>query len=121
MEFKYLNDEYYKVLDKIYNIIKYENHCNLLLYSRNNVCDIKEKFLKVLQTIEPSNKKIKINGDLIYESSELYYSINCRINKPEIFIEFIKEITNTFNYYTCRLNYIILDNINVLNKKNIEQ
>ena len=121
MEIEYLNDEHYKVLDKIYNIIKNKDHCNLLLYSRNNVESIKNKFLKVLQFIEPSNKQNKINGEFIYESSEIYYSINCKLNKPEIMIDFIKEITNTFNYYTCNKHYIILENTQLLNIKTTEK
>jgi hypothetical protein len=117
MNYNYINDEHYKTLHKIFNIIRYKNHPSILLYGDVSI-NKQDKFISVLNDIYPSiNHKNKYK-DIYYESSDIYYSINCKnINEKQDLINFIKEIISTYNHYSDSLNYIILYNFEYLDRK----
>jgi hypothetical protein len=117
MNYNYINDEHYKTLHKIYNIIKNKNHPGILLYGDISI-NKQEKFICVLNDIYPSINYENKYKDICYKSSDIYYTINCKnINEKQDLITFIKEIISTYNHYSGSFNYIILYNFEYLEAK----
>ena len=89
----------------IENLIKHKNHCNLLLYKNYT------KYLKILKS--RFNDKYIYNKsfcDVNYIQTQSYYEIISYENRDN-FINFIKSISATDNYYINTNKYIILINI----------
>ena len=93
----------YKDAYKVYKILINENHPNIILYGNKNIN--KKSFIKVIiNNIFKINENIKImDEDIYYEYNDYYYYFNVNKIKHDIknsFINIIKNITNSYNYYT---------------------
>ena len=89
----------------MYNLLKYKNHCNILLY--NNFQDTLDK-LKFI--FNDRNISEKIYNDLVYIETKTYFQI-CSYKKRNTFIQFVKTICSTDNYYVNTSKYLIIINI----------
>jgi len=105
----YLNLFYYKQSHQIYNLLKNDNHPNLLFYNNDNDnINIVELILTIL------NDKFNIIYPQLFEnkfyhSNSYYYVINCSILTIEK-INTIHMIIQSFYYYHQNYKYIILFN-----------
>ena len=94
----YLNLFYYKQSHQIYNLLKNDNHPNLLFYNNDNDnINIVELILTIL------NDKFNIIYPQLFEnkfyhSNSYYYVINCSILTIEK-INTIHMIIQSFDYY----------------------
>ena len=118
MRIKDLNN--YKDGYKIYKIINDKNHPNLIIKNPNS--NNKEFIYTILNEYFFLNKKNIIptisNEEIHYEYTDIYYYFDMKKIKLDIknsFINNIKKITNTYNYYNDKNNYIILDNYEIIN------
>ena len=109
----------YKDAYKINKLINNVDHPNIILYGNNDIN--KSLFIKVILNsfFRINNNEMKImNEDIYYEYNDYYYYFNVNKIKHDLknsFINIIKNITNTYNYYTKKFNYIILDNFENIN------
>ena len=113
---KILDLENYKDAYKIFNILKIINHPNLILYGTKNIK--KTEIIKtVLNTIFNNEKNI-IDEELNYEYNDYYYyfdMLKIKYSQKKNFLDIIKSIINSYNYYTTEFNYIIFDNFDSIN------
>lgn len=113
---KFLNLHNYKEAYKIYNLLQIKNHTNLIIHSNKNVD--KTEFIKVIMEDIFKAKTKTIDDDIRYEYNEYYYyfnMLNIKYSQKKKFTGVIKDIVNSYNYYTGFCNYIILDNFNDIN------
>ena len=109
----------YKDGYKIYKIINDKNHPNLIIKNPNS--NNKEFIYTILNEYFFLNKNIIptiSNEEIHYEYTDIYYYFDMKKIKLDIknsFINNIKKITNTYNYYNDKNNYIILDNYEIIN------
>ena len=89
----------------IFQLLKYKNHCNLLLYNDylNTLNILKSRF---------NDKHIYKQKyiDVEYTKTNTYYQINNYKNRNNL-INFIKSICSTDNYYVDTNKYLIIVNI----------
>ena len=109
----------YKDAYKVYKILIKKNHPNIILYGNKNIN--KKSFIKVIinNFLKINDNVMKImNEDIYYEYNDYYYYFNVDKIKHDIkntFINIIKNIINSYNYYTKKYNYIIIDNFDKIN------
>ena len=109
----------YKDAYNVYKILINKNHPNIILYGNKNIN--KKTFIKVIinNILKINDNVTKImNEDIYYEYNDYYYYFNVNKIKHDIkntFINIIKNITNSYNYYTKKYNYIIIDNFEKIN------
>jgi len=105
----------YKYAYMIYKILLNENHPNIIIYGK----DISKDFiLTILEELFCIKKKVIYNEEIYYEYNDIFYYFDIRKIKLDIkntFINTIQKITKTYNYYTNKNNYIIIDNFNKIN------
>ena len=89
----------------IESILKYKNHCNLLLY--NDYTDTLNKFKSSFND-KHIYKQTYI--DVEYTETKTYYQIDNYKNRIN-FINFVKSICSTDNYYIDTNKYLIIVNI----------
>ena len=112
---------HYKIGYKLYNFISNNNHPNLLIHGINN--SGKTLLIKtVLNDLFNINKYTKIENlteNISYEQSDFHYYFDLKlVNNDLKFIDFIKEVVKSYNYYTNKYNYILLDNFEYLSSLN---
>ena len=75
--------------------------------------------LNDLFDINKYTKKELLTENIIYERSDFHYYFDLKlVNNDLKFIDFIKEIVKSYNHYTNKYNYIILDNFEHLSNLN---
>jgi hypothetical protein len=89
----------------MYDLLKYKNHSNILIY--NNFQYTLDKLKSSFNDRNISEKKY---NDLVYIETKTYFQI-CSYKKRSTFIEFIKSICSTDNYYVNTSKYLIIVNI----------
>jgi DNA polymerase III delta prime subunit len=112
---------HYKIGYKLYNFISNNNHPNILIHGINN--SGKTLLIKtVLNDLFNINKYTKIENlteNISYERSDFHYYFDLKLVNNNIkLIDFIKEVVKSYNYYTNRYNYILLDNFEYLSTLN---
>ena len=112
---------HYKIGYKLYNFICNNNHPNILIHGINN--SGKTLLIKtVLNDLFNINKYTKIENlteNISYERSDFHYYFDLKLVNNNIkLIDFIKEVVKSYNYYTNRYNYILLDNFEYLSTLN---
>ena len=108
----------YKEAFKIYKLLLNKNHSNIFIYGDSSIN--KSLFIKTILTefFKIKGKNILVNEDIKYEYNDYYYYFNVKGIKYDIknkFINTIKPIVNSFNYYTDLSNYIIIDHFDYIN------
>ena len=108
----------YKDGYKVYKLLINENHPNIILYGNNEIN--KTLFIKViLNNFFKINSELNIvKEDIYYEYNNYYYYFNVKKIRHDLkntFINIIKNISNSYNYYTHKFNYIIIDNYDLIN------
>jgi len=108
----------YKEAFKIYKLLLNKNHSNIFIYGESNIN--KTLFIKTILTdfFRIKGKNTFVDGDIKYEYNDYYYYFNVKGIKYDVknkFINIIKPIVNSFNYYTGLSNYIIIDNFDYIN------
>lgn len=114
MDFNYKSETiFYKEKEHIRKILKNNHHPNIILYGMTGIGKtqlihnvIKEKF----------GELNKVNNDkIIMESNNscYYFNISLIIDK-DYFIKYIKDIIKSYDYYTDKLKYIIIDNYELI-------
>ena len=107
----------YKDAYKIFKIISDKNHPNIILNGKM----IKKEFIITILNEYFLKKNIKnsiYDEEIYYEYNDIYYYYDIKRIKLDIkntFINTIKKITGSYNYFTNKNNYIILDNYNFIN------
>ena len=107
----------YKDAYKIYKIISDKNHPNIILNGKI----IKKEFIITILNEYFFKKNIQnsiYDEEIYYEYNDIYYYFDIKRIKLDIkntFINTIKKITASYNYFTNKNNYIILDNYNFIN------
>ena len=106
----------YKDAYKIYKILLHKNHSNLIIYGKLE----KKVFIKTILDEYFQNKEtINIyDEEIYYEYNSYYYYFNIKkikLDTKDSFIKTIKKISKSYNYFTDKNNYIILDNYDKIN------
>lgn len=99
----------YKLFYKLYFFIKNNNHPYIILYGNKSVG--KTYLIKRLFAYKYSTplKQIK-NESYNLSMNNNYYYFNCStINDKVVFLNYFKEIIRSYDYYTDKSKYIILD------------
>lgn len=112
---------HYKIGYKLYNFISNKNHPNILVHGINNSGKtlLIKTVLNDLFNINKYTNKEYLTDNIIYEKSDLHYYFDLKlVNNDLKFIDFIKDIVKSYNYYTNKYNYIILDNFEYLSNLN---
>ena len=112
---------HYKIGYKLYNFISNNNHPNILIHGLNNSGKtlLIKTVLNDLFNIKKYTNKENLTDNIIYERSEFHYYFDLKLVNNNIkFIEFIKEVVKSYNHYTKKYNYIILDNFETLSNLN---
>ena len=112
---------HYKLGYKLYNIISNNNHPNLLIHGINGSGKtlLIKTVLNDLFDINKYTKKELLTENIIYERSDFHYYFDLKlVNNDLKFIDFIKDIVKSYNHYTNKYNYIILDNFEYLSNLN---
>lgn len=112
---------HYKIGYKLYNFISNKNHPNILVHGINNSGKtlLIKTVLNDLFNINKYTNKEYLTDNIIYEKSYLHYYFDLKlVNNDLKFIDFIKDIVKSYNYYTNKYNYIILDNFEYLSNLN---
>lgn len=112
---------HYKLGYKLYNIISNNNHPNLLIHGVNGSGKtlLIKTVLNDLFNINKYTKKELLTENINYERSDYHYYFDLKlVNNDLKFINFIKDIVKSYNYYTNKYNYIILDNFEYLSNLN---
>ena len=86
-------------------ILKYKNHCNLLLYN-----DYIDTLNKLKSSFNDKHISKKTSLDVEYTETKTYYQIDNYKNRNNL-IYFIKSICSTDNYYVETNKYLIIVNI----------
>jgi len=89
----------------MYNLLKYKNHSNILLYN-----EYQDTLNKLKSSFNDRNISEKIYNDLKYIETKTYFEISS-YKKRETFIDFVKIICSTDNYYVNTSKYLIIINI----------
>tara|TARA_B100001057_G_C22727649_1_gene902389 strand:- start:85 stop:843 length:759 start_codon:yes stop_codon:yes gene_type:complete len=112
---------HYKIGYKLYNFISNNNHPNILIHGLNNSGKtlLIKTVLNDLFNIKKYTNKENLTDNIIYERSDFHYYFDLKLVNNNIkFIEFIKEVVKSYNHYTKKYNYIILDNFETLSNLN---
>ena len=112
---------HYKLGYKLYYILSNNNHPNLLIHGVNQSGKtlLIKTVLNDLFDINKYTKKELLTENIIYERSDFHYYFDLKlVNNDFKFIDFIKEIVKSYNHYTNKYNYIILDNFEHLSNLN---
>ena len=112
---------HYKLGYKLYNIISNNNHPNLLIHGVNGSGKtlLIKTVLNDLFDINKYTKKELLTENINYERSDYHYYFDLKlVNNDLKFIDFIKDIVKSYNHYTNKYNYIILDNFEHLSNLN---
>ena len=112
---------HYKLGYKLYNIISNNNHPNLLIHGVNGSGKtlLIKTVLNDLFDINKYTKKELLTENINYERSDFHYYFDLKlVNNDLKFIDFIKDIVKSYNHYTNKYNYIILDNFDYLSNLN---
>ena len=112
---------HYKLGYKLYYILSNNNHPNLLIHGINGSGKtlLIKTVLNDLFDINKYTKKELLTDNINYERSDFHYYFDLKlVNNDLKFIDFIKEIVKSYNHYTNKYNYIILDNFEHLSNLN---
>lgn len=106
---------HYKETENIRKFIKNRNHSNLILYGPprcGKSLIIRELFKSLYGDISiiEDNNKLKVFGNLSY-----YYIYSNMIYDKEYFKKFINNLIQSYDYYTDKIKYIIIDNFEDVN------
>ena len=106
---------YDKIRDNLTRLIKHKNHPNILLYNVND----KKLIIEVLSNIYHINNDIIIKKNKItYIQNNIYYEFdmnNIRYKNKLEWLEILKDLTQSKDYFTNRKKIIILINFQNLN------
>ena len=106
---------HYKIGYKIYRLLEYKNHTNIIIYGIKG-CG-KSILIRNILNDKFISKSIEKNGTFRFYIHPKYYLFNCKfINNNEQFIIFIKNITQTMSLLMDNI-YIIFDNFEMVNEK----
>tara|TARA_B100000029_G_scaffold343310_1_gene335719 strand:- start:1022 stop:1966 length:945 start_codon:yes stop_codon:yes gene_type:complete len=107
---------HYKIAYKLYYFLSHKNHSNIIIHGEKN--SGKSMLVnRVIKDIYPG-KGVKYKGDdfSLYMYNNCYL-FNCSfINNKNEFLDFIKNIIKTYDYYTGECKYIILDNFETISE-----
>jgi DNA polymerase III delta prime subunit len=112
---------HYKIGYKLYNFISNNNHPNILIHGVNNSGKtlLIKTVLNDLFNINKYTNKEHLTDNIIYERSDYHYYFDLKLVNNDIkFIDFIKNIVKSYNHYTNKYNYILLDNFDYLSNLN---
>ena len=105
----YINTIHYKIGDKIFNLFKYKNHNNILIYG--NKSSGKTTLIKSLLKTLSNNDYQEIKNEnyhVIIDSNYYYFNCNTIYNRVK-YIDYIKEIINSYDYFNDKMKYIVID------------
>ena len=108
---------HYKIGYKIYNLLLYKNHPNIIISGIKNSGKtlLIKTILNDVFNINKSLKKELLIDNIYYETSYYHYYFDLKlINNNEKLLDLMKKIINSYNYYTNKHNYIIFDNYEYL-------
>jgi len=112
---------HYKLGYKLYYILSNNNHPNLLIHGVNGSGKtlLIKTVLNDLFDINKYTKKELLTENINYERSDFHYYFDLKlVNNDLKFIDFIKDVVKSYNHYTNKYNYIILDNFEYLSNLN---
>lgn len=112
------NLDNYREAYKIYKLLLNKDHSNIIIYG-NKIVN-KTIIIKSVLTdfFKIKGKNNSINEEISYEYNDYYYYFDMKNIKYDIknkFINILKPIVNSFNYYTGFCNYVIIDNFEYIN------
>lgn len=114
MNKSYLKSIHYKIGDKIYKLLNYRNHNNILLYG-NKSCGKTYLILSLLNDLSIYDFKEENNDDYYVKIYSNHYYFDCKILYNKInFINYIKEIIQSYDYYNDKIKYIVIDSYELL-------
>ena len=111
----------YKIGYIIYNFMCNKNHPNFIINGVPNSGKtlLIKTIINDIFNVNKYTKKELLCDNIYYDKSHIHYHFDLKIINNNInFISFIKEIVNSYNYFTKNYNYIILDNFQYLSDIN---
>ena len=110
----YLDTIHYKIGYNIELLIKNKNHNHIIIYGPINTG--KTTLIKTLFNDIFDSTKI-INQPFLYEMNHKYYYFDLKkIHNKNIFIEFIQEITQSYDHFN-HSKYILIDHFEIIHRK----
>tara|TARA_B100000035_G_C20988708_1_gene549127 strand:+ start:168 stop:1058 length:891 start_codon:yes stop_codon:yes gene_type:complete len=106
---------HYKDAYYIYKILCDKSHPNLII---SHKYPLKEFITTILDDKYYINNKIINTENINYEYNDIYYYFDVskiKLDIKDTFINLIKGISNSYNYYKNNNNYIIIDNYEKIN------
>ena len=111
----------YKIGYKLHKFISNKNHSNIIVHGVNNsgkTLLVKTVLNDIFNINNYSNKQL-LCDNIYYDKSHIHYYFDVKkVNNNLKFIDFIKKIVESYNYFINECNYIILDNFNYLSVVN---
>jgi|TARA_Y100000389_G_C17439124_1_gene507480 replication factor C subunit 3/5 len=105
----YLDTIHYKIGDKIFNLLKYKNHNNILIYGKTK-CGKTTLIKSLIKTIIKSDYQEIKNENYSVKIYSNYYYFNCNtIYSKVYFINYIKEIIKSYDHFNDKIKYIVID------------
>ena len=112
----FLENVHYKINYHLYFLMKNKNHSNLIFYGPKNNCKT-TTILSFFNSMFPNKLQKKQTDDYDLLLNNHYYYFNCKyIKNKQSFLNYFKELINTYNHYNQHLKYIILDHYEGINK-----
>ena len=110
-----LDNVHYKTIYKMYFLLKNINHNNLLFYGLKDNSKTR-MILSLFEYIYPQKVQKKQNNDFIVLLNNNYFYFNCKTIKNKVnFLNYFKEIINTYDHFNGSVKYIILDQFECVN------
>ena len=112
---------HYKIGYKLHKFISNKNHSNIIVQGVSN--SGKTLLVKtIINDIFDINKYTNIEllcDNIYYEKSHIHYYFDVKkVNNNLKFIDFIKQIVESYNHFINECNYIILDNFENISTAN---
>jgi DNA polymerase III delta prime subunit len=105
---------FYKEKEYFRNIIKYKNHPNIIIHGIQGVG--KTHLIHDIIKGEFGELHDMGNEKLIIKSNKVCYYFNVSlILDKDYFINYIKDIVKSYDYYTDKLKYVFIDNYELIN------
>ena len=102
----------YKLVYKIYLLLKNDNHQSIVLYGNNSLNIIND----LISELFTDKKTVMTENDITYFYNKYYYFFDMKNKKIKNLVDIIYKISKTYNNYLNNNKYIIINNFYINDK-----